>query len=120
MCRRSGLPPSAEKARETPSDLLVFTARAWQDNSVGTSTRKDRRSTADQNDDFCLADGLADASDEELERMAEADAQNEVTSSAYEGIPLDKAALRTGLLAAYKQVRAERAARRQTAPTRLL
>lgn len=58
-------------------------------------------------------------SDEELERMAEANAQNEVTSSAYKGIPLDKAALKTGLLAAYKQVRAERAAHRQTVPTHL-
>ena len=90
---------------------LGFPAPAWQNQNVGTRTKKGRRAAADEDDDFCLADTLVDASDEELERMAEADAQNEVTSSAYEGIPLDKAALKTGLRAAYKRIRAERAAR---------
>ena len=120
QCAANRAGRQARKRRGQPRrDLLVFAARTWQDKSVRTSTRKDRRPTDDQDDDFCLADTLVNASDEELERMAETDAQNEVTSSAYEGIPLDKAALKAGLLAAYKQVRAERAARRQTVPTRL-
>ena len=49
-----------------------------------------RRQPDDEDDDFCLADGLVDASDQEIERMAEEDAEADVASSAYEGIPLDK------------------------------
>ena len=86
---------------------------------MGASTKKDRQAADKKDEDFRLADALTLRSDEELEQMAEEHAQADVSSSAYEGIPLDKAALKAGLLAAYKQVRAERAARRQTVPTRL-
>ena len=66
-----------------------------------------RRQPDDEDDDFCLADGLVDASDQEIERMAEEDAEADVASSAYEGIPLDKEALRIGLIESYKKLRAE-------------
>ena len=62
------------------------------------------RQPDDEDDDFCLADGLVDASDEVIERMAE---EADVASSAYEGIPLDKEALRIGLIESYKKLRAE-------------
>ena len=61
----------------------------------------------DEADDFCLADGLVDAGDQEIERMAEEDAEADVASSAYEGIPLDKEELRIGLIESYKKLRAE-------------
>lgn len=69
------------------------------------NTRRTVRRSAD--DDCCLADVLVSMSDQELERMAEADARAEVSSSAYEGIPLDGEALKAGLLESYKKLRAE-------------
>lgn len=75
-----------------------------------TSRKKDRQAADDTDDDFCLADTLTDLNDEELARMAEEHAQADVSSSAYEGIPLDKERLKAGLLASYRQMRAERAA----------
>ncbi len=72
-----------------------------------TSTKKNRQATTNEDDDFCLADTLALMNDEELERMAEEDAQSDVSSSAYEGIPLDKATLKAGLIESYRKLRAE-------------
>lgn len=66
-----------------------------------------------EDETFCLADTLTDLTAAELERVCDAEAQNEVDSSAYEGIPLDKAALKAGLLESYKKVRAERQTARQ-------
>ena len=77
-----------------------------------TGPKAGRVAAFDEDDDFCLADGLVDASDEEIEQMAERDAENEVSSSAYEGIPLDKVRLRAGLIECYKKVRAEWPAQR--------
>ena len=77
----------------------------------GESDEYQPASTADHA--FCLADTLVHLSDAELERVCDAEAQNEVDSSAYEGIPLDKEALKTGLLASYKRLRSELAARPQ-------
>lgn len=59
-------------------------------------------------DDFCLADSLVHLSDDELDRLADEEAQAEVTSSAYEGIPLDKEFIKTGLIESYRKLRAER------------
>ena len=91
----------------------MFTASAWQNNAVGTSTKKDQPAAFDEDDDFCLADRLVDASDEEIEQMAEQDAEADVASSAYEGIPLDKEALRIGLIESYKKLRGEWPAQRR-------
>ena len=66
-----------------------------------------RQPAEDEDGDFCLADTLVNMSDAEIEQMAEEDARADVTSSAYEGIPLDKAALRIGLIESYKKLRAE-------------
>ena len=79
-----------------------------------TSAENDEYQPASAEDSaFCLADTLTDLSDAELERVCEVEAQNEVDSSAYEGIPLEKEALKAGLLVAYKKLRDERATRRQ-------
>lgn len=78
-----------------------------------TGPKADRAAAFDEDDDFCLADGLVDASDEEIEQIAEREAENEVSSSAYEGIPLDKEALRIGLIESYKKLRAEWPAQRR-------
>ena len=60
-----------------------------------------------------MADTLTDLTDEELARMAEEHAEADVSSSALEGIPLDKERLRAGLLASYQKMRAERQRPRQ-------
>lgn len=73
-----------------------------------TSTENDHQPDDDQEESFCLADTLTDLTDAELERMAEEHAEADVSSSALEGIPLDKARLKAGLLASYQQMRAER------------
>ncbi len=78
-----------------------------------TSAKKDQPTAADEDDDFCLADTLVGMSDEEIERMAERDAESEVSSCALSGIPLDQTALEGGLTALYLRVRAERAAKQQ-------
>ena len=79
-----------------------------------TSAESDEYQPASAEDNaFCLADTLVGASDADLEKVCEALAQNEVDSSAYEGIPMDKEALKTGLLESYKKVRDERTARQQ-------
>ena len=57
---------------------------------------------ATDREDFCLAERLLLLTDEELNRLADQEAAAEVASSAYEGIPLDQAALRTGLLETYR------------------
>lgn len=77
-----------------------------------TSTKKDRQPAALRYDDFCLADVLVDMSDEEIERMAGEHAATDVSSSAYEGIPLDEARLKAGLIESYKKLRAEWPAQR--------
>ena len=73
-----------------------------------TSTENDQQPAADDEESFCLADTLTDLTDEELARMAEEHAEADVSSSALEGIPLDKERLRVGLLASYQKMRAER------------
>ena len=66
---------------------------------VETSTESDEYQPASAKDKaFSLADTLV------CEKLA----QNEVDSSAYEGIPLDKESLKAGLLVSYKKVRDER------------
>ncbi len=81
---------------------------------VETSTENDEYQPASAEETaFSLADTLADLDDTQLEQMCEALAQNEVASSAYEGVPLDKDSLKAGLLESYKRVRDERAAQRQ-------
>ena len=55
-----------------------------------------------------MADTLADLTHEELARMAEEHAEAEISSSALEGIPLDKERLKAGLLATYQQMHTER------------
>jgi hypothetical protein len=79
---------------------------------VRTSTENDRQPDDEEEESFCLADTLTDLSDEELARMAEEHAEADVSSSALEGIPLDKERLKAGLLASYQRMRAERAAQR--------
>ena len=64
----------------------------------------------EEQDEFCLADSLAHLTDEELDQLADEEAQAEVTSSAYEGIPLDKEFIKAGLIESYRKLRAERAA----------
>ncbi len=59
-------------------------------------------------DNFCLANSPVYLNDEELDRLADEEAQAEVTSSAYEGIPLDKAFIKAGLIESYRKLRAER------------
>ena len=77
-----------------------------------TSAENDEYHPASAEDNaFCLADTLTNLSDADLEKVCEAEAQNEVDSSALEGIPLDKAELKAGLLVSYKKLRDERAAR---------
>ena len=66
-------------------------------------------SKLEKQDDFCLADSLVQLSDDELDRLADEEAQAEVTSSAYEGIPLDKEFIKAGLIESYRKLRAERA-----------
>ena len=78
-----------------------------------TSTENDQQPAADDADGFCLADTLADLTDAELEQMAEEHAQGDVSSNALEGIPLDKARMKAGLLASYQKMRAERQTDRQ-------
>ena len=56
---------------------------------------------------FSLAERYALLSDAELEEMAARKARAEVTSSAYEGVPLDEPKLRAELLALYREIRAE-------------
>ncbi len=78
------------------------------------STENDEYQPASAEDKaFCSADTLTNLSDAELEKLCDSLAQNEVDSSAYEGIPLDKEALKAGLLVGYKKVRDERTARQQ-------
>ena len=72
-----------------------------------TSTENDHQ-PADEEDRFSLAETLKEISDEELARMAEEHAEADVSSSALEGIPLDKERLKAGLLASYQKMRAER------------
>lgn len=55
-----------------------------------------------EREDFCLAERLLLLTDEELNQLADQEAAAEVASSAYEGVPLDQAALRTGLLETYR------------------
>lgn len=61
----------------------------------------------EKDDDFCLADAVVKLTDEQLEQLAEDDAQAEVSSCAYEGIPLDKASLKAGLIEFYRKLRTE-------------
>ena len=83
---------------------------------VETSTENDEYQPASAEDTaFSLADTLTGLDDAQLEQVCEALAQNEVASSAYEGIPLDKDSLKAGLLESYKRVRDERAARQKPA-----
>ena len=56
--------------------------------------------------DFTLAERYAQLSVDELERYIEAEAEAEVSSSAYEGIPLDKERIKAGLRELYQSVRA--------------
>ncbi len=72
-----------------------------------TGPNGDRAAVLDGEDDFCLADRMALASDEELEQWAEEDARDTVSSSAYEGIPLDEALLKAELIESYQRLRAE-------------
>lgn len=73
-----------------------------------TSTENEQQSPSDAEEGFCLADTLVDLNDEELARMAEEHAQADASSSALEGIPLDKEWLKVGLLESYRKLRAER------------
>ena len=52
--------------------------------------------------DFTLAERYALLSEEEVESYAEREAEAEVSSSAYEGIPLDKERIKAGLLETYR------------------
>ena len=45
-----------------------------------------------------------DAGDEEIERLAEADVQAEVSSSPHAGIPLNKARLKAWLIECYQKM----------------
>ena len=82
--------------------------------SVETSTESDEYQPASAEDNaFSLADTLTDLDDAQLEQVCEQLAQNEVASSAYEGIPLDKDSLKAGLLVSYKRARDEQAAQQQ-------
>ena len=56
---------------------------------------------------FSLAERYALLDDAALERLALAEAEAEVISSAYEGIPLDGVKLKAELLATYREIRAE-------------
>ena len=74
-----------------------------------TSTESDEYQPASSKDKaFSLADTLTDLDNTQLEQVCEKLEQNEVDSSAYEGIPLDKESLKAGLLVSYKKVRDER------------
>ena len=76
---------------------------------VETSTESDEYQPARAEDKaFSLADTLTDLDNTQLEQVCEKLAQNEVDSSAYEGIPLDKESLKAGLLVSYKKMRDER------------
>ena len=76
---------------------------------MDTSAEHDEYQPASAEEEaFSLVDTLTDLSDADLERMCEREAQSEVDSSAYEGIPLDKAAMKAGLLDSYRKLRAER------------
>ena len=56
--------------------------------------------------DFTLAERYAQLSADELERYIEEEAEAEVSSSAYEGIPLDKERIKAGLRELYQSLRA--------------
>lgn len=103
-------------ATEHPMDKPVQ-MQAGSNNGPNVELEADEPLAFDEDDDFCLADTLVGMSDEEIERMAEHDAESEVASSALSGIPLDKATLRTGLIESYQKLRAERTARQSASPS---
>ena len=97
-------------------DWLVFTGTTWQNKTVERSTKKDQPTTAAEDDDFCLADGVAEAGGGEIERTNGQDAAPDVSSSASSGIPPDETALEGGLTAIYLRARGERAAQDSKLP----
>ena len=56
---------------------------------------------------FTLAERYARLSEEELESYVDKEAEAEVSSSAYEGIPLDKERIKAGLLETYRALIAQ-------------
>ena len=79
-----------------------------------TSTKPAASTTVVGNDDdlynFTLAERYARLSEEELESYVDKEAEAEVSSSAYEGIPLDKERIRAGLLETYRALIAQQRA----------
>jgi spore germination protein YaaH len=56
---------------------------------------------------FTLAERYVLLSEEELERYIDQEAEAEVSSSAYEGIPLDKERIKAGLRELYRELRVQ-------------
>ena len=87
---------------------------------VETNTESDASSASDDAKDvlynFSLAERYAQLSDDELERRADEEAAAEAASSAYEGIPLDKERIKTGLLETYRALITQQRAGKDLAP----